>query len=159
MQRLSLHKALFVCLLAFLFGLKVPLLWLTQKGDGSLVARKKVLSSKLRTFSCQSSNFKGGFSPRKKRIFSVLLSFCIYIIQNIYARPVQLSFKETSGLKKMAKYFQCMTFFLHKVVLTNCKVPIMFHYFPSLVDYKLSVPSKFPGWWVAVSQGGWRARA
>ena len=35
--------------------------------------------------------------------------------------------------------------FLKIVVLTICKVPIMFHYFPSLVDYKLSVPSKFPG--------------
>ena len=78
MQRLSLHKALFVCLLAFLFGLKVPLLWLTQKGDGSLVARKKVLSSKLRTFSCQSSNFKSGFSPRVEgdMNISLLLSFC-----------------------------------------------------------------------------------
>ena len=35
--------------------------------------------------------------------------------------------------------------FLQVDVLTICKVPIMFHYFPSLVDYKLSVPSKFPG--------------
>ena len=158
MQRLSLHKALFVCLLAFLFGLKVPLLWLTQKGDGSLVARKKVLSSKLRTFSCQSSNFKGGFSPRKKRIFSVLLSFCIN--HSKYLCKTCITFIHRSKwFKNVGKILPVSDIFVQMVVLTNCKVPIMFHYFPSLVDYKLSVPSKFPGCWVAVSQGGWRARA
>ena len=143
-------------------GLKAPLLlWLTHKRGGSLAGRKKVRSSKLGTGFCHQALEIISVTEKGKGVLFVFIflskkshqSPCKTVSINSYrdSEDEWLSHQSLCWYEEEEKIMVKLTLFPHEIFFQLdrwlhlpfvwMEGPIIFHYLPSLPDYKLSTTS------------------